>query len=88
MKIIFYVQNTSIFMDFGEYGGGANKFHRTFFVYYSKKRKKYKSMHDQYLNQILHHFDIIKNFVRLIILFLGKGGPSPVSLRSEYSGSN
>ena len=40
---MFYVQNTSIYMNFGE-DGGMDMAHRTFFVHYSKKRKKCKSM--------------------------------------------
>ena len=40
---MFYVQNISIYMNLGGMGG-AYIFHCTFFVYYFKKRKKYKSM--------------------------------------------
>ena len=38
---------------------------RTFFVYYSKKRKK--AQEHLYLNQILHHFDLKKKNPIIII---------------------
>ena len=40
---MFYVQNISIYMNFGGYGG-TYIFHHLFFVYYFKKMKKYKSV--------------------------------------------
>ena len=47
-----------------------------------KKMEKVQE-HDLYLNQIRNHFDFF-----LTIKFLRKGGPTPISLRSEYSSSN
>ena len=41
---MFYVQNISIYKEFWGVKGGMYIFHCTFFVYYSKKLKKYKSM--------------------------------------------
>ena len=43
--------------------------------------------HDQYLNQIPHHFDLQKKIPKMNKNFM-KMGPHPVSLQSEYSCSN
>ena len=50
---MFYVQNVSIYMNLG----GTYMVHRTFFVYFIKKKTEKGQEHDLYLNQILHHFD-------------------------------
>ena len=74
--------------EFGGYGG-MYIFHSTFFVYYSKKHKKYRAWPILQSNSTSFWFN--KNFVGWIIKILGKGGPrgpSPISLRSEYSSYN
>ena len=54
--------------------GGTYIFHRTLFVYYSKKMKKVQE-HDLYLYQILHHFDLSFFSLGWIIKNVGKGAP-------------
>ena len=54
------------------------------------KTKKVEEQ-DLYLNQILHNFDSNNFFLGWTIKILSKGGPggpTPISLLSEYSSSN
>ena len=55
MKIMIYVQNISIYMNFGRYRGGCIWSTVHFFLLLKKMEKVQE--HDLYLNQILHHFD-------------------------------
>ena len=55
MKIMFYIQNISVYMNFGGYGGGDVISTVHFFLF--KKIEKIQE-YDIYLNQILHHFDL------------------------------
>ena len=57
-----------------------------FFLLFKKIEKVQE--HDPYLNQILHHLDLKSFFLRWITKIFGKGGPTPISLRSEFSSSN
>ena len=57
------------------------------FLFIIKKKMEKVQEHDLYLNQILH-FELNFFFPGWIEFFLWKGGPAPISLRSEYSSSN
>ena len=59
MKIMFYVQNISIYMNLGGYGGGVHILPYMFCLLFFKKKEKVQE-HDLYLNQILHHFHLNK----------------------------
>ena len=65
---------------------GMYMVYRTFFCLLFKEIEKVQE-HDLYLNQIQHHFDL-KHFFLEWNKKLRKGGPTPISLRSEYSSSN
>ena len=74
-------------MNFGEYGEDVRIPPYIFCLLFKKKEKVQD--HDQYSNQIRHHFDVNFFFLISIIKILRKGGPrglAPISLlRSEYS---
>ena len=53
MKIQFYVQNISIYTNFGGYSGSTIHF---LFIIQKKKTEKVQE-HDIYLNQMLYHFN-------------------------------
>ena len=55
MKIMFYVQNISIYMSFEGYVGDVHGPLYIFCLLFKKMEKVQE--HDQYLNLILHHFD-------------------------------
>ena len=74
VKIMFYVQNMSIYIWILGGTRGTYMVHHTFFVYYFKKIEKVQD-HDLCLNQILHHFDFKKIFIGLIIKKIKKEGP-------------
>ena len=87
-----YVQDISVYMNLGGYGGGCTYSTVHFLFIVKKKGKSTRAW--PILNQILHHFDLKKKFLGLIIKILwkgwsqGPGSPDPISLRSEYSSSN
>ena len=60
MKIMFDVQNISIYMNFGGYVGDVHIPQYIFCLLLKKTEKVLE--HDLYLNRILHHFDLKKNY--------------------------
>ena len=73
MKIMFYVQNISIYMNLGWGMGVMYIFHRTFFVYYSKNRKSTRAWPILKSNSISFRFTFF--FLGWIIKILRKGAP-------------
>ena len=76
-----YVENISIYMNFGGYGR-TYMVHRTFFVYYSKRawpilRSNSTSF---WFKTTFPRMNNKKNYEKRAL-----GGPAPISLRSEYS---
>ena len=80
------------YIDIYEFVGvrGRRTYYIVHFFFIIKKNEKVLE-HDQYLNQILHHFHL-KKIRRLNNKKITKRGPhkypSPISLRSECSRSN
>ena len=89
--IIRFLENNVLcpkYIDIYEFGGygGMYIFHRTYFVYYSKKRKKYKNM--TYIKMKFYMKQFFLGWIIKIYEREAQGGPSPISLQSEYSSSN
>ena len=59
---MFYVENISIYMNFGGGTGGDVHIPQYIFCLLFKKMKKVQE-HNQYKNQILHHFDLKSFFL-------------------------
>ena len=69
-----------LFMNFGGYGEDIHGPLYIFCLLFKKTEKVQE--HDQYLNQILHHFDLNIFFLGSIIKKLrtgGRGGPTQIS---------
>ena len=69
---MFYVKNISIYMNFGGHVGDVHIPPFIFCLLFKKTEKVQE--HDQYLNQILHHFDLNLFFLGWIIKIWQKGG--------------
>ena len=72
VKIMFYVKNISIYMNFGEYGGGHNStIHFLFIIQKNKKSTRAWSI----LKSNSTSFWFTSFFLEWIIKILWKGGP-------------